>query len=63
VEFRLGYEGNKNGMECNGNKNLYWGQVLWLTPVILTIQEAEFRRIVVQSQQGQIVSETLSQKY
>jgi hypothetical protein len=30
--------------------------------VILAIQEAEFRRILVQSQPGQIVLETLSQK-
>jgi hypothetical protein len=32
----------------------------WLTPEILTTQEAEVRRIVVQSQTGQIVCETLS---
>jgi hypothetical protein len=31
----------------------------WLTPVILTTQKAESRRIVVQSQAGQIVRETL----
>jgi hypothetical protein len=34
----------------------------WLTPVILAIQEAEIRRIVVRSHLGQIVHETLSQK-
>jgi hypothetical protein len=34
----------------------------WLTPVILATQEAQIRRIVVQSQPGQIVPETLSQK-
>jgi hypothetical protein len=34
----------------------------WLTSVILTTQEAETRRITVQSQSGQIVHETLSQK-
>jgi hypothetical protein len=34
----------------------------WLTPVILTTQEAEIRRITVRSQPGQIVCETLSQK-
>jgi hypothetical protein len=33
----------------------------WLTPVILAIQKAEIR-IVVRSQPGQIVHETLSQK-
>jgi hypothetical protein len=32
-------------------------------PVILAIQEAEIKRIMVQSQFGQIVHETLSQKY
>jgi hypothetical protein len=31
-------------------------------PVILTTQVAEIRRITVQSQPGQIVQETLSQK-
>jgi hypothetical protein len=35
----------------------------WLMPVILAIQEAEIRGIMVQSQPGQIVHETLSQKY
>jgi hypothetical protein len=30
----------------------------WLTPVILVTQEAEIRRIVVQSQLEQIVQET-----
>jgi hypothetical protein len=34
----------------------------WLMPVTLTNQEAEIRRIAVQSQPGQIVCETLSQK-
>jgi hypothetical protein len=32
-------------------------------PVILATQEAEIRRIRVQSQPGQIVHKTLSQKY
>jgi hypothetical protein len=34
----------------------------WLKPIILAIHEAEIRRIQVQSQPGQIVHETLSQK-
>jgi hypothetical protein len=34
----------------------------WLTPVILAIQEAEIRRIMVQSQPRKIVHETLSRK-
>jgi hypothetical protein len=32
-------------------------------PIISAIQEAEIRRTVVRSQPGQIVQETLSQKY
>jgi hypothetical protein len=32
----------------------------WLTPVILAAEEAEIRRITVQSYPGQIVRETLS---
>jgi hypothetical protein len=34
----------------------------WLTSVILATSDTEIRRIVVQSQPGQIVRETLSQK-
>jgi hypothetical protein len=32
-------------------------------PIILATQEAEIRRITVRSQPGEIVHETLSQKY
>jgi hypothetical protein len=39
------------------------GRCQWLTPIILTIQEAEIRRIMVQSQPRQIVHETLCKKY
>jgi hypothetical protein len=34
----------------------------WVMPVILATQEADIRRILVQSQPRQIVLETLSQK-
>jgi hypothetical protein len=37
-------------------------QAQWLTLVILANQEAKIRRIAVQSQPGQIVCDTLSQK-
>jgi hypothetical protein len=35
---------------------------VWLTPIILTTQEADIRRIKVQSHPGQIIRVTLSQK-
>jgi hypothetical protein len=37
-----------------------WHQ--WFTSVILATEEAEVRRMAIQSQWGQIVQETLSQK-
>jgi hypothetical protein len=37
----------------------YW----WLTLVILATQKAEIKRVTVQGQPGQIIHETLSQKY
>jgi hypothetical protein len=40
----------------------FLGECRWLTPVILATQEAEIRRIEVQSQPRQIVQETLSRK-
>jgi hypothetical protein len=42
----------------NKNKNDVGHQ--WLMPLILTTQEAEVRKIMVRSQPGQIVHETLS---
>jgi hypothetical protein len=47
-------------LNCNLYKHMAWH--LWLTPVILATQEAEIRRITVQSQAGQIVHETLPRK-
>jgi hypothetical protein len=55
----------------NGFMSLLWERVhyqesgfvtghQWLTPIILATQEAEIRRIMVQSQTWQIVHETLS---
>jgi hypothetical protein len=47
------------GEDLGGDKS----GALWLTPVIPATQEAEIRRTAVQSQPGQIVQETQSQKY
>jgi hypothetical protein len=41
---------------------MVWVTGPWLTPVILAIQEAEIRRILVPSQPRQIVPENLSGK-
>jgi hypothetical protein len=35
----------------------------WLTPIILATQEAEIKRLLIRSQPGKIVCETLSQQY
>jgi hypothetical protein len=42
-------------------KTALYARCWWLTPVILATQEAEIRRITVQSQPRQIVLDTLSQ--
>jgi hypothetical protein len=44
-------------------KKLILARCQWLKPVILATQEAEIRRIAVQSQPRQIVLEILSQKH
>jgi hypothetical protein len=41
-----------------GKKKKKKARHLWLMPVILAAQEAEIKRITVQSQPGQIVCET-----
>jgi hypothetical protein len=43
-------------------KKIFVTRHRWLTPVILATQQAEIRRITVQSQHGQIVLKTLSRK-
>jgi hypothetical protein len=51
-------------MEClPPSKMQNEGESQWLTSVIPATQEAEIRRIMVQSQPGQIVHESLSQKH
>jgi hypothetical protein len=45
-----------------GRQEIQCAGCQWLMPVILAIQEAEIRRIMVQSQPRQIVCKTLSQK-
>jgi hypothetical protein len=50
---------NKTFSSCAPQQDTSW----WLKPVILAIQEAAIRKMVVQSQPTQIVHETLSRKY
>jgi hypothetical protein len=49
-------------MKNHKNKMHNQARLQLLTPVILTTQEAEIRRITVRSQPEQIVHETLSKK-
>jgi hypothetical protein len=43
-------------------KIFIWAKCQWLTPVILTTQEAKISKITVQSQPGQIAPKTLFKK-
>jgi hypothetical protein len=43
-------------------RNLLKARHWWLTPISLATQEAEIRRIMIQSLTGQIILKTLSQK-
>jgi hypothetical protein len=47
----------------NLSKRMNTAKHRWFMPVILITQEAEIRRILVRRQPGQIVHQTLSQKY
>jgi hypothetical protein len=46
----------------NQNKKKSTARRQWLPPIILATQQAEIRRIMVQSQPGQIAHETLPRK-
>jgi hypothetical protein len=50
------------GQEVMQDRQLNHARCQLLMPIILVIQEAEIRRIKVQSQLGQIVYKTLSRK-
>jgi hypothetical protein len=50
-------------MYSSASKEVTIAGCWWLMLVSLATQEAEIRRIEVESQSGQIVLETLSQKY
>jgi hypothetical protein len=61
VDFDIQKAGKKLLIRsCNMQRNVGIAERWWLTPVT---QEAEIRRIRVQSQPRQIVRETLSRKY
>jgi hypothetical protein len=44
------------------SKILFLARCRWLTPVILATREAEIRRVLVGSQPGEIIHDTLSRK-
>jgi hypothetical protein len=46
----------------SASKKLFTARHQWLTPIILTTQETEIRKISFQNQPRQIVQETLYQK-
>jgi hypothetical protein len=59
----LTHEETENPKSLISLKNCIHAKHWWLMPIILAIQEAEIRRIAVQSRPRETVHEILSQKY